>query len=93
MVASASMADPAVLYRFIPLKRMNIGVSSTATGSIWVTRNPSSITLRPRNRYFAIPYEAGTARTTEIMVAPIEIIKLLAKDWNILKSPVSTCAA
>ena len=43
MVASARMAAPQVLYIFRFLNIMNIGVKSTDTGSIWVTRNPSSM--------------------------------------------------
>ena len=72
---------------------MNMGVSSTDTGSIWVTRKNSSMTFLPLKRYLAMAYDAGTARTTAISMELREIRKLFANERNMLKSPVSTCAA
>ena len=57
------------------LNMMNIGVRSTDTGNICVTRKPRSIALRPMNLYLAIAYEAGTARVTAIAIAPVDIMK------------------
>ena len=55
MVASASTAEIQVLYTCMFLNMINMGVSSTDTGSICVTRKDSSITFLPLKRYFAIP--------------------------------------
>ena len=50
MVASARMAVHWEPYIPMDLNMMNMGVSSTLTGSIWVTRKPRITPFFPRKR-------------------------------------------